>query len=223
MALSRRAMLAGGAVVATGVAARAVSLRPTVLPPSGRLAAIVPPAFGRWRMVDTADPVLPDVEEQRTVEAAYEDVLARTYADPASDGVMLVVARSRPGSGLLYLHRPEVCYAAQGFAVLPFGDTPLPAPFAATLGHELVAVRGDRHESILYWGTVGGRQSAVGLTQKLGMLRAAWRGEALDAYLVRMSLVGAEGPEAFATLRRFAHDLVAGLPLPYRGRLSGLA
>jgi EpsI family protein len=219
--IDRRALLASGAIVLTGGAVWAFPLRPPAHALSGKLATIVPDRLGAWQIVAEADPVLPDIDEQRTIEAAYEDVLARTYRNRSGDRVMLVIARSRAGSGLLFLHRPEICYAAQGFSVLPFGKTRLPPPYDALSGEELLAVRGERHESILYWGTVAGHPSEVGIMQKLLMLRAAWKGEALDGYLVRISAVAAEGAETFAMLRRFAQDLIAGIPQPYRSRLGG--
>jgi EpsI family protein len=209
--LSRRALIACGAMAIVGLGCAARRQTPQSPMIAGRLDRLVPRQFGAWRSLPSQDIVLPDPDDQRAVAAAYEDVAMRSFVGERGPPVMLVIARGRVGSGLLALHRPETCYRAQGFSIVDDGSEPLPVPFDALRVRRLFAARPDRHEAILYWAATGGRQSGVGVEQGLDLIKSVWAGRGTDSYLVRISASGDDSPQIIAMLRRFTVELLAVL------------
>lgn len=201
--LSRRTLLAAGVLGATAVASRLVARPVDVAITHFDLQSAIPSAFGAWRAAPTDASIVPDLEEQKNVTAAYEETLTRTYVRPDGAFVMLVIAHGRADSGLLAIHRAEVCYTSQGFSVVPAGSSQLLLRGRSISGKRLIAVQDQRREQIVYWATVAGEQTDVGIAQKLRLLRAAWQGKPLDAFLVRASVLSAGGDAA-------AFDLVDG-------------
>ena len=121
--LTRRSVLFGGVALAS--AAAAVQLQPRTrlsdqrLPV--RLESQVPQAFGNWKLLPGVVPVLPNPELQASLDALYSQTLARAYVGPADEKVMLSIAYgSDQSSEATAVHRPEFCYAAQGFRVQDF-------------------------------------------------------------------------------------------------------
>ena len=221
--MTRRALIAGGAMAAVGAAAIALPQRARdEVRPIG-LGAIVPQVFAGWRNDPGLMPVLPNEDETQSVSRAYEETVSRFYRRDDGAVVMLVVAHGRPDSGMLAIHRPATCYTAQGFTVTNPREVRLPAPFGQVMAEELFASRGDRHEPILSWVTIGGRQTGFGVTQKLEQLRAAWRGEQADAILVRASTIGPDLTENYQLLDRFMVEMLRQLTSPQRRLIAGVA
>lgn len=220
--IDRRTALACGLLaVTTGATALAA-------PPSGGritnfdLAGSIPNQFGAWRVIDNAGAVIPNPEDEANVTAAYEEAVSRTYVRPDGQFVMMVVAHGRSDSGLLAIHRAEVCYTAQGFTVADAGESRLAAPYQNLYGKRLVAVRDERREQIVYWATVAGEQSDVGIAQKFRLLRAAWEDRPLDAFLVRASTIRPNpDPPAFSVVDEFLRDLMAAIPKPIFPLIAG--
>jgi EpsI family protein len=220
--LTRRTLIAGGVLVAATVATASVA------PPSGGritevdLAAAIPREFAGWKMVENAGAIVPNPEDEANVTAAYEEAVSRTYVRADGRFVMMVVAHGRSDSGLLAIHRAEICYAAQGFAVDQVGQSRLAAPFEGLTGKRLVAVLDERREQVVYWATVAGEQSDVGIMQKLRLLKAAWEDKPLDAFLVRGSTIMPDNDAmAFALVDGFLKDLMNALPRPLLPLIGG--
>ena len=96
------------------------------------LAQLVPRSFGEWRELD-APAAAVDPRGQRPgetdSEAPYDDVLMRSYINARGDVVMLALAYGRHQRQEIKIHRPELCYTSQGFAVLRKSDCqPSPCP-----------------------------------------------------------------------------------------------
>lgn len=87
------------------------------LHPRAPLAEVLPASFGDWRVDETASNVElpPDVAAQ--VKAIYTEVADRVYVNSKGEYIMLTIAYGRDQSDGFKVHRPEVCYAAQGFSV----------------------------------------------------------------------------------------------------------
>lgn len=208
--LSRRALLLSslGFVAAAGSAALPALTRP---PGIGRvdLNAMFPRRLGGWIAVSDATPVLPDEAVERGIADAYDSWIARVYRREDGKAVMLVVAYGSSTSRTLAVHRPETCYAAQGFTITATGERPLPPPFQSVVARQMMARREDRVEPVLFWMTVAGRQSSFGIGQNIALLKAAWRGESPDAFLIRASTVEEEG---LPLVRSFVVDMLARSP-----------
>ena len=94
-------------------------------PSQGQLEQMIPKTFGQW----TFDPQVRLVEPAGTdtlSKQIYSAELARGFRDRNGRLIMLIIAYGASQSDRLQLHRPEVCYAAQGFRVSAFAE---PKPF----------------------------------------------------------------------------------------------
>ena len=80
---------------------------------SAKLEAIVPETIGKWKYVTNSGLVVPPEDEMS--DSLYSQLLTRVYSDGESPPVMLLIAQSAQQTGVLQVHRPEVCYPTGGF------------------------------------------------------------------------------------------------------------
>lgn len=192
------------------------------------LARIVPLRFAGWRATDggpaAVSPYSPDLIGTSGVQ--YNDVVTRTYRDEGGRSVMLVLAYKQHMEQENKVHRPEICYVAQGYRladqrrddVAIAGRT---IPVAYFLGR---GVR--RDEQVAYWIRSGGEVVSNGWGLRLSILRAALHGVIPDGLLVRASMIvptggEADDPRTRATLTAFLSALVDALPKDDRRLLEG--
>jgi EpsI family protein len=220
-AINRRAVVSGALLLGIGAAARASRLTVSASITPMQLDRLIPEQFGQWRTIPTSAQILPDPDQEKTIAATYEEVVSRSYIAPDGRFVMLVIAHGRADSGLLAIHRADVCYTAQGFTVGREGTATLRPPYDMVRGQKLFAVKDDREEPIIYWATIGGAQSDVGIEQKLRLIKTAWEGRPTDSFLVRVSTIGPATPASFATLTIFLADLLDHVPGSMRPMLAG--
>jgi EpsI family protein len=221
--MSRRSLLANGLIGVTACASYAL---PSIRNPQIRAYPLdqrVPLNFGTYQLAPEVAPVIPDADEQLAVSRAYENTLVRAYRAPDGTLIMLVIGHGRPDSGMLAIHRPEICYSAQGFIVTPMGPQSLGHQFDQVIAQRLFAQNGERMEPVLYWAIVAREQTDLGIAQKLRMLKVALSGQPTDSFLVRISTIGPNTPESFDHLSRFGRDLLKALDAETRADLSGVA
>lgn len=222
--MSRRAvLLAGGAVL---VLALSESLKPQqrvadVLPRID-LERQVPAAFEDWQIDRSLIPVLPNAELQARLDRLYSQVLARTYVNAARQRVMLSIAYGADqGSEATAAHRPEFCYAAQGFSVRVLGAQPLQLNEHRIVAQQLVGRMAARIEPITYWVTLNDRAVLPGLRRKITQIRLGLEGVIPDGMLVRVSSLGDDLAAQFVVQQRFLQALERNLAAPLRPRYFG--
>lgn len=186
----------------------------------------VPAAFGDWRSVPET---IAQVSVSQGVEAAYErpydQTVMRTYVNRQGDAVMLALAWGQRQRQDIKVHRPEVCYPAQGHSVLSVHPgTPI-----AVVGREqpvptvsvLAGSRGNL-EAVRYWIRIGQSYGGDGLNARWYILREGLQGRIPDGILVRASRrirSVDEVPQAQAVMERFLSDLSAAVPPATRALL----
>jgi EpsI family protein len=205
--------------------AGAVVMRPTKMLAEelGRvqLESMIPTEVGEWRLDTSVSPVAvaPDVRER--IDRIYNQTLGRTYVDNQGQRVMLSVAYGGDQSDGLRAHRPEVCYAAQGFQVFGLKKDTLSALSMRVPVMRLMAKTGQRNEPITYWMTVGNVVVTTSLQQKLAQLRYGFLGKIPDGMLVRISSIDEDSTHAFLIQDRFISQLLSNAPEESRLRLIG--
>lgn len=182
----------------------------------------IPANFGQWHVINASQPILPNPEIQKNVEKTYEQVLARTYINGDGRSVMLTAAyvANQPNE-MTQVHRPEICYRAQGFSVetlrddtVAFGGNGLPL-------RRVLATRGTRNEPLSYWITVGDKAVLPGLGRKLEQLRLGLTGWVADGMLIRVSIISDQQDQAFAIQDQFLQELAAQMQPDIRRRYFG--
>jgi exosortase B len=173
----------------------------------------VPLALPGWRLDPSVVPVLPDPRTQATLEAAYSQVLARTYIDRQGRRVMLSVAYGNDqGADATAVHRPEFCYRSLGFEVDVGERHTLALQGRRLTMRRLLARRDLRVEPVSYWVTLDRTAALPGWDRKRQQLAYGLRGWIPDGMVVRVSTLGAADEAAYALLETFVtavHDAMA--------------
>lgn len=215
-------------IAACGTAALAEALVPTLriadTRPKTPLAELMPARFGDWVEDRSMPVVLPSPDVQANLNKVYNQVLARTYVNPQGYRIMLSVAYGGDQSDGMSVHRPEVCYPAQGFEVqrvwsdsLTLGERHIPISRATTK-------LGPRLEPLTYW-IVNGDQviGSRGFDGRIVQLQYTLRGKIPDGMLVRVSSIDGEPERAFRLQDEFAREMVRALDPAFRIRIAGVA
>lgn len=218
--IARRDLVIGGALLgAAGVGALA---RPPARPPAidqGWFEAAIPSAIGAYRAATLAGLVLPPRDELS--QQLYDGYVARAYVAPGMAPVFLLVAVGSVQDYALQLHRPESCYPASGFSIVPRGTTPLRLGARAVPGTVLEARRPGRADLVLYW-TRMGEAFPTGLWPARALiLRAALERRTISGALVRLSTTLGDPAADAERLARFAAALVTAMAPPARALLLG--
>ncbi|MBV8033891.1 exosortase-associated protein EpsI, B-type [Roseateles sp.] len=176
------------------------------------LETLFPRQFGVWRVDANVPVILPAPDVQARLDAIYNQVLSRTYVDDRGQRIMLSVAYGGDQSDGTRIHRPEVCYPAQGFQILSNRVDHIGMP-----GREPLKVRRleskleQRLEPITYWVVVGDSVVVSASEQKLAQLRYGLRGVIPDGLLVRVSSIDPEASRAFSLQQQYIADLARSL------------
>ena len=221
---SRTAFLVAALMIAASVSA--IVARPTAklsdeLPPIS-LENTIPRQFGEWRekLFEHLQVVNPQTQE--TLDRIYSQVLNRIYVNADGYRIMLSLAYGSDQRRALQVHKPELCYPAQGFVVRKNEAQLLTLASGTIPVRRLFAVMGARQEPVTYWFTVGDT-TVLGSTQKrLVDLRYGLTGRIPDGVLFRVSSIDGDETRAYRMQDQFVGQLLETLPAAERKRLSGL-
>lgn len=113
----RRSIVIGTAMVVVSVGATLAMPKPQVTSETQipDVEALLPVQFGRWSVDRTIVPLAVSPDVAQMLATLYDRTVARTYVNDLGERVMLSVAYGANQSRALQLHKPEVCYVAQGF------------------------------------------------------------------------------------------------------------
>jgi EpsI family protein len=207
-------------------AAVAHSLRPTANLADERppimLATMVPSEFGTWREQLNLAVQIIDPEQQATVDKIYTQTLTRNYIDARGYRIMLSIAYGKNQSDNLQLHKPEVCYPAQGFKLDNLYRTPLDMSGQIITITRMDTHLGTRFEPVTYWTVVGDHVTTDSINKKLTEMRYGMRGRIPDGMLVRVSSIDRNTELAHRIQGEFAAAMLAAIAPEHRARFAGL-
>jgi EpsI family protein len=183
------------------------------------LEATVPLAFGDWRALSTGYQQMAlavAADGQRSEEQPYDQVVMRTYRNSEGEHVMLALAYAKQQQQELKIHRPEVCYKAQGYQagaqqlvdIVQYNGPAIP-------GQRFFMTSDSRREAVSYWIRIGDGYPRSGTDARLTILQHGLHGQVPDAILVRVSSIvpsEAQAPAAYARQERFIAALVQAMP-----------
>lgn len=185
------------------------------------LEIMIPVEFGDWRIDRSIVPLQVDAETQAMLDKIYNQTLARTYVNSRGERIMLSVAYGGDQSDNLAVHKPEVCYYAQGFEIMKIFADELLTQYGKLPIKRLLAVKGYRNEPITYWITVGNKAVLPGIDEKLQQLRYGLTGNVPDGMLVRVSSIDSDKNKAYQLQTIFIQDLLSSVNTSERVRLIG--
>jgi EpsI family protein len=196
-----------------------------------RLEDLIPLQFGEWELdpQSTGMQVLlvADLagDAQAAQDAAYDDVLMRTYRRADGARVMLALAYGRRQTQEVKIHRPELCYYAQGFEVSPLGDKLVRLDDKDHVQSRALLTRNRaRIEVVTYWIRVGENVTSSPWDLRWTIFREGLNGRVPDGVLVRASSLAQSAEDAESELalqHAFLNDLYREVPAATRAFLAG--
>lgn len=190
--------------------------------PSNELELIIPQQFGDWHEVQLSSGEIVDPRQKEKIDRIYSKTLARTYVNGDGYKIMLSLAYGTDQTDEKQVHRPEVCYPAQGFAIedLRTGRLSVASEKSVPVTR-LITIQGVRHEPVTYWITIGDQVVLTSLQKKIAELRYVLRKEIADGMLVRFSSIDANSERAFSMQEQFAQQMIAALAPDSQPRFIG--
>ena len=219
--LDRRRLLIGGALLATAASAAALTPRTRIdLLGKRKLEDVVPAQLGPWRFQSKSGLVIPPEDELSA--QLYSQLLTRVYVAPDPlPPVMLLVAQGASQTGVIQVHRPEVCYPTGGYQLSPRALIEIPVPGDRIAASGFTATADSRIEQLLYWTRIGRDRPRTWAEQRISVARANLRGELPDAVLVRVSTLSPDPQTSFAHLRDFVRAFLGSLTPATRAFMVG--
>jgi EpsI family protein len=214
------------AMVAAAVMAAVAKPRLQAITDAPSLEATVPSAFGDWKQVVDSH-VQVDVSQgvETSFEQPYDQTVMRTYVNGKGERVMLALAWGERQRQDVKVHRPEVCYPAQGYVVtrqqagapIVLQGAAEPVPTVSLLAQGRGSV-----EAVRYWIRIGSSYGGDGLRARWYILNEGLAGRIPDGILVRASQrirSPEEAANADATMEKFLTELSAAVPPRTRAML----
>jgi EpsI family protein len=207
-------------LLSTGAAG--VLLRPSIstVAPDARLEEIVPAQIGEWHVVPTAGVQVSVLNQGETsTDQPYDEVLSRSYVNTKGDVVMLALAYGKNQRQEIKIHRPDLCYPAQGFKLISSVNTTFTGIATATSGAPIqgrrLLVRNDRSDEVVsYWIRIGDSYSSNPWDIRWGIMKEGLQGRMTDGILVRASQrlpMGVDPAVHHELVEGFMKDLLASL------------
>jgi len=185
------------------------------------LETLIPKTFGDWKIDETITPLIANPEQEALIKKVYSQTLTRTYVNARGERIMLSIAYGSEQRDGMAVHKPEICYPAQGFQILKNTMGTLSTGEGGIPVKRLVATQGQRIEPITYWTTVGDDIAGTGLKWRLQQLKYGLTGQIPDGLLFRVSSIQADDAAAYQTQDAFARDLIKVLSPSGRQRIIG--
>jgi EpsI family protein len=221
MKIERRAFLAAAGMIAASGAAMALRPSHVAATPVAKLDVMVPTQFGTWRVDDQQEASVVNPNLQQILETIYTDTLSRVYLGPDGQRMMLALAYGQNQNRDLQVHKPEVCYVAQGFRLLASEKVDVTTAQGRIPAMRLVAQMGPRIEPITYWIRVGDRVIRGWLEQNIARVELGLHGQLPDGLLVRVSSIDSDRAEAFAQQQVFLSDMLKAIAPAHLGMFIG--
>lgn len=213
-------------VLMCSTAGMAIALRPhqriADQGPKFELETLIPETFGEWRSEPIPTAQIVDPQQQEMLNKIYSKMLTRTYVNPQGYRIMLSISYGADQTDTTTVHRPELCYPAQGFTLhnkhadsLQLSTGPMPVT-------RLFTTLGPRKEPVTYWIMIGETVIHAGtFDKKLVELGYGLRGKIPDGILIRASSIDADSANAYAMQDQFANQMIEAVPPALRWRVAG--
>ena len=171
-----------------------------------KLESVIPDKIGRWNYVSSSGLVVPP--EDQMIRALYSQLVTRVYSDGSGPPIMLLVAQSATQTGILQIHRPEICYTAGGYQLSAIEPHVVGLPWGGLPTLSMSATSDSRTEQLVYWTRIGDRLPKSWREQRMVVAMDNLRRIIPDAIMVRVSTFGNDKARALASMDEFIVSLM---------------
>ena len=212
--------------VMTGASAFAYIAKPTKLMAETlhreALSEEFPKKFNRWSKPQTENTMLVDPTQAEVLEYLYTETFGTSYVNKNNHSVMVSIAYGKDQSDGRSVHKPGICYPAQGFIILEQRDISLVLDSHRSIKVRYMKTqRGQRIEPLLYWTTSGDFVYQNILQRKLIGLKYSEDNLIPDGMILRVSTIEADSVVAMDNLTDFISDWYESMPEKQRSRYFG--
>jgi len=210
---TRRAIIL--AVLMLGASMLTVALTPTrgAIAEAAQfdLETVIPHQFGDWQMDMLISGAVINPQTQATLINTYSQILTRTYVNSNGRRIMLSLAYGEDQSSQNRIHRPEICYPAQGFQIGKkwkdlISTDPVTIPVM-----RITTQLGNRHEPVTYWIRIGNSLARGVIEQTFVRVSYGLRGNIPDGILFRVSEISPDFQDSFALQDQFIRTLLSSI------------
>lgn len=185
------------------------------------LKALVPTHFGAWRLDETIMPLVVSPEVKAKIDSIYSQTLTRNYVNDQGDRIMLSIALGSEQSYSSQVHRPEMCYPAQGFQIKGMAKHSIDLSSHTLPVMQLVATRGQRVEPITYWVMMGDVAVRGNWEQHFARLKYGLTGKIPYGLVIRVSSLSADESRSHVMQDQFIKNMLAAVQASDRKVLTG--
>lgn len=155
---------------------------------------LLPVSFNDWEMIqNNYKPISLTINDERNREQPYDAVLMETFENRSGKIIMLAIAYGANQQQEIKIHRPELCYPAQGFRVEELSDLKYEIELLDNTYHfnltKLISQSTQRRELTLYWIRIGNTISSNPWEIRWNILKGGISQSIPDGILVRTSQV----------------------------------
>jgi EpsI family protein len=179
-----------------------------------KLESVIPEKIGRWNYVSSSGLVVPP--EDQMIRALYSQLVTRVYSDGSGPPIMLLVAQSATQTGILQIHRPEICYTAGGYQLSAIEPHVVGLPWGGLPTLSMSATSDSRTEQLVYWTRIGDQLPRSWREQRMVVAMDNLRRIIPDAIMVRVSTFGNDKARALASMDEFIVSLLNSVSLQVR-------
>ena len=203
----------------------AIAMRPThkIADQESRvdLERVIPRTFGPWQEEKQSSVQIVDPEQKKMLDQIYSQMLSRTYVNAKGYRIMLSLAYGNDQTRDMQVHRPEVCYVAQGFQVGGGQKIELKVNGYSIPAMQLETRLEKRIEPVTYWVRVGSEIARGNIELGLARISYGIRGQIADGLLFRVSSIDGDAASAYAEQEEFVDELIKAMPLEARPAIIG--
>lgn len=208
-------------------AAMAVFLKPTLFTaaPTQRMGyeQNIPKQFGDWTAENDMGSLVVNPQQEAQLKNLYSEVMARTYVHNLTGRkIMLSIAYSTDQRHENQVHKPEVCYPAQGFELISTQKEGVQTNSGNIPVMRLLTRQGQRVEPVTYWIRIGDTVVRGAIEQNLARVQFGLLGRIPDGLLFRVSEVNADAHVSYALQDLFIDALLSSLSTATRKTLIGV-
>jgi len=180
----------------------------------------IPQRFGVWRALpNPLVQVSLSTDPETDINQPYDQTVMRSYQDDQGHIIQVAVAWGKRQRQEVKIHRPELCYPAQGMAVQSLTDVNFPLTSISqqpVIGKRMVTKdHSGGTELVSYWIRIGNVYSSSAWQTRMHILKEGLAGHVTDGMLVRVSQRVGQNQDAAAVFdrqERFAAALVNASP-----------
>lgn len=191
--------------------------------PRATLASEIPIQIGHWKRLEINVAPVVDPTRQKVINYLYSETLSASYVNDQKQLIMLSLAYGKDQSDGREVHKPELCYPAQGFTILDQRDEMVDID-----SHHRIRVKymktqnGERIEPLIYWTTAGDYLYQSKIQKKLIALKHYSPIKLIpDGMVLRVSTIEPDGILALDNMSNFVKNWHASMPAAQKKRYFG--